>query len=54
MTACPRFGQWVFVGDDVCGSCGASLLIICPNKLCHQPQFFENTKCTVCGKRIKR
>jgi len=53
-TACPRCARPVFVGDDVCQSCGGSLLILCPNKLCNKPQFFENVKCTACGKKIKR
>jgi hypothetical protein len=25
----------------------------CQNKLCQGLQFFENTKCTLCGKKIK-
>jgi hypothetical protein len=41
------------VGDK-CDACGAALMITCPNKLCHAPQFFENTKCTACGKKIKK
>jgi len=51
--ACPFCGKPTFVGDK-CDACGASLMITCPNKLCHAPQFFENTKCTACGKKIKK
>ncbi len=50
---CPHCGKPTFVGDK-CDACGVSLMVTCPNKLCHAPQFFENTKCTACGKKIKK
>lgn len=53
VVACPTCHQPVFVGDSVCPTCRGSLLILCENKRCRQPQFFENTKCTACGKTIK-
>jgi hypothetical protein len=28
-------------------------MIRCENRRCEQLQFFENTVCTACGKRIK-
>jgi len=52
-TACPYCHQPVFVGDSACPYCRGSLLILCENKRCREPQFFENTKCTACGKPIK-
>ncbi|MCL2803206.1 MAG: hypothetical protein FWD29_04555 [Micrococcales bacterium] len=42
-----------FVAEAACQSCGATLMVTCPNRRCGQPQFFENTKCTACGKKIK-
>ncbi|MGI6612825.1 MAG: hypothetical protein GX839_04920 [Fastidiosipila sp.] len=49
---CPFCGQPTFV-DDRCERCGQSLLIQCANRRCGQWQFFQNTKCTACGKPIK-
>lgn len=50
---CAICGSQIFVGGDTCGSCGASLKIMCQNPRCGQLQFFLNTKCTACGKKIK-
>jgi len=50
---CPTCGHQTFVGDQ-CEKCGASLMIRCANRRCGEPQFFENTKCTACGKKIKK
>lgn len=50
---CPFCGKPTFVGDK-CDACGASLMITCSNRLCLAPQFFENIKCTACGKKIKK
>jgi len=52
-TCCPYCTQVTFAGTDICGWCGRSLLIRCQNKRCNELQFFENTKCLVCGKAIK-
>lgn len=48
---CPHCGQETFV-DDQCDRCGQSLLVQCANRRCNQWQFFQNTKCTACGKAI--
>ena len=50
---CPYCMNWTFVGSDKCDTCGKSLLINCENKRCGEKQFFENTRCTACGKPIK-
>ena len=50
--ACPTCGRQTFV-DERCEVCGAGLMIKCENKRCGALQFFENTKCTACGKKIK-
>jgi RNA polymerase subunit RPABC4/transcription elongation factor Spt4 len=50
---CPKCGAQTFVGGK-CGSCGASLLIPCQNKRCGSLQFFENEKCTACGKKLNQ
>ncbi len=39
--------------QDRCESCGVSLMFTCKNKRCGVKQFFQNTKCTACGKKIK-
>jgi RNA polymerase subunit RPABC4/transcription elongation factor Spt4 len=54
MTACPYCGGQTFVGAENCGVCGRTLMILCENKRCGQLQFFENTRCTACGKPIKK
>jgi predicted nucleic acid-binding Zn ribbon protein len=53
MTVCPYCKQATFAGTDKCDGCKKSLMIKCPNKKCNEWQFFENEKCTVCGKAIK-
>ncbi|NLC41107.1 MAG: hypothetical protein GX763_09360 [Clostridiaceae bacterium] len=49
---CPSCAQLTFVSDN-CQSCGTTLLVQCQNKRCMQMQFFQNTKCTACGKLLK-
>ena len=49
---CPLCGGRTFV-QEKCEVCGASLTIRCPDKRCGAYQFFENEKCTACGKKIK-
>ena len=53
-TACPSCSENVFVGDGNCQKCGGTLLMICANNRCQQAQFFENEKCTACGKKITK
>ncbi len=48
---CPQCKAQTFVGDK-CDVCEVSLLKKCPNPRCGELQFFENTKCTVCGKKL--
>jgi len=50
---CPYCGKVTFVGDR-CEHCAGTLLIKCPNRRCGDMQFFENEKCTACGKRLKK
>lgn len=50
--ACPHCGKHTFVGER-CDVCGDSLMVRCKNKRCGVLQFFENGKCTACGKKIK-
>ena len=50
---CPHCGARTFVSDK-CESCGGPLLIKCPNVRCGDMQFFENAKCTSCGKRLRK
>ena len=33
--------------------CALGLMVYCENKRCGALQFFQNTKCTACGKKIK-
>lgn len=49
---CPFCGAKTFV-QDTCESCGASLMVTCQNPRCGKQQFFENVKCTACGKALK-
>lgn len=49
---CPHCGAATFVADK-CDACHASLMIRCEYKNCMAPQFFQNNKCTACGKKIK-
>lgn len=52
-TTCPVCGQTTFV-QDRCERCGTSLMVECANPRCGVMQFFENEKCTACGKKIKK
>lgn len=52
-TACPVCKKQTFV-QEKCEHCGASLMISCPNPRCGAAQFFENKKCTACGKKLNR
>ena len=49
---CPYCGKPTFV-QEKCEHCGSGLMICCENKRCGVLQFFQNTKCTACGKKIK-
>lgn len=49
---CPHCGATTFVAER-CDSCKGSLMIRCEYKNCMAPQFFQNNKCTACGKKIK-
>jgi len=49
---CPSCGKNTFV-QEKCEHCGAGLMVYCENKRCGALQFFQNTKCTACGKKIK-
>jgi RNA polymerase subunit RPABC4/transcription elongation factor Spt4 len=53
-TTCPYCNGQTFVGGERCDACGQTLMIRCESKRCGELQFFENTKCTVCGKPIKK
>jgi len=53
-TMCPYCGGLTFVGSERCDNCGQTLMIRCENNRCSELQFFENLKCTVCGKPIKK
>ncbi len=48
---CPHCGKNTFV-DDRCEVCGKTLLVPCANSRCREQQFFQNEKCTACGKKI--
>ena len=52
-TVCPTCGGTTFV-QERCELCGSGLMVLCPIKRCGQMQFFENTKCTACGKKLKK
>ena len=49
---CPACGGQTFT-QDKCEHCGTALMVRCQNPRCEAPQYFENTKCTACGKKIK-
>lgn len=51
--ACPKCGKPTFV-EDHCEHCGAELTVKCSNPRCGAPQFFDNSVCTACGRKIKR
>lgn len=50
---CPTCGQMTFAGER-CELCGSGLMIRCTNARCGALQFFENVRCTVCGKKINK
>ncbi len=49
---CPYCGEQTFV-QETCEKCGKSLMVRCENVRCGQMHFFQNSKCTACGKKIK-
>jgi len=49
--ACPRCGGRTFVQEQ-CEQCGGTLMRRCGNPRCGVLQFFENKKCTACGKKL--
>jgi len=49
---CPVCGGTTFVSTH-CDACQADLMKQCQNPRCLQLQFFENMKCTACGKKFK-
>jgi hypothetical protein len=51
--ACPHCKGRTFVQDN-CDACGKGLMILCQNSRCGQMQFFENIKCTACGKKLQK
>ncbi len=51
--ACPTCGSTTFAGER-CEACGSGLLTQCGNPRCGELQFFENEKCTACGKKMKK
>ncbi len=53
ITVCPVCSGQTFAGSERCDTCGQPLMIRCENKRCGHLQFFENAKCTVCGKPLK-
>lgn len=48
---CPHCNGRTFVASK-CDICGESLTKTCINPLCKEQQFFENTVCTACGKKL--
>lgn len=50
--SCPACKKQTFV-QEKCEQCKTVLMIHCQNPRCGVLQFFENTKCTACGKKIK-
>lgn len=50
---CPKCMEKTFI-QDTCERCGESLMILCPDKRCESRQFFENKKCTACGKTLPK
>ena len=49
---CPACKGTTFA-QEKCEACGAGLTVRCANPRCGAEQFFENTKCTACGKKLK-
>ena len=52
VVTCPFCAEKTFV-QERCERCGESLMTSCENKRCGVLQFFENTRCTACGKKLK-
>ncbi len=50
--SCPNCNMPTFV-QERCENCNVVLMVQCSNARCNSLQFFENTKCTACGKKIK-
>ncbi|NMA34830.1 MAG: hypothetical protein GX940_09845 [Clostridiaceae bacterium] len=50
---CPKCLEKTFI-QERCEHCGESFLVQCPNKRCQAYQFFQNTKCTACGKVLRK
>ena len=50
---CPYCGKPTFVADK-CEHCLGTLMVKCQNPRCGEMQFFENHKCTACGKRLRK
>ncbi|MDR0782910.1 MAG: zinc ribbon domain-containing protein [Propionibacteriaceae bacterium] len=60
---CSDCGRGLYIGCPYCQGrtfaqphcqlCGRPLTVGCTNKRCSAPQFFENKRCTACGKKIK-
>ena len=49
---CPHCMKMTFV-EERCEHCKAGLMVRCENQRCNAMQFFTNTKCTACGKKMK-
>lgn len=49
---CPYCAKPTFVADR-CDHCGMTLLKQCENSRCGAWEFFENVRCTTCGKKMK-
>jgi RNA polymerase subunit RPABC4/transcription elongation factor Spt4 len=49
---CPHCKERTFV-QEKCENCSKSLMVRCTNKRCKVMQFFQNKRCTACGKKIK-
>jgi RNA polymerase subunit RPABC4/transcription elongation factor Spt4 len=50
--ACPHCGGRTFA-QEFCQLCNRPLTVTCPNKACRDRQFYQNTRCTACGRPIK-
>ena len=48
---CPQCGRDTFVLDQ-CEACHSSLMVKCSNPRCDEQVFFQNTRCTACGKKV--
>ena len=49
---CPQCAKTVFFGD-YCGSCGARLTVVCPNRKCGFEQPPVGEKCVKCNSQLK-